>query len=300
MSDEHQISARRVMSIEAVAVRIVCEAPAPAHPIDSSLDLTGAHVIETERPPQIAVSEGQRSQSIGTGQIGLPMAKASAAWTGELRAPNQHEALSSLVRRDRGGLRIGLLTGMLVGALGLGWWTGLLDRFLKCDPVSTPLQQIALPDRALLQVDKLATYAPPENQVSSRAESSSIFAPAEGSSKGIDGEPAPHSDRGVVTPADSAPSSALNTTATKSAALPQTRERNGRNRPRPVPETRPTTIEGWTVRSVSGGTAVLRGPDGIRRVSIGDTVPGAGRIDSIVRWGNRWIVATSRGLITTD
>jgi hypothetical protein len=54
------------------------------------------------------------------------------------------------------------------------------------------------------------------------------------------------------------------------------------------------------VRNVSSRTVVLEGPEGIRRVSVGDTVPGAGRIDSIVRWGNRWIVATSKGLITTD
>jgi hypothetical protein len=32
----------------------------------------------------------------------------------------------------------------------------------------------------------------------------------------------------------------------------------------------------------------------------GDTIPGVGRIDSIVRWGNRWIVATANGLIATQ
>ena len=32
----------------------------------------------------------------------------------------------------------------------------------------------------------------------------------------------------------------------------------------------------------------------------GDTVPGVGRVASIVRWGGRWIVATSRGLISTQ
>ncbi len=67
----------------------------------------------------------------------------------------------------------------------------------------------------------------------------------------------------------------------------------------PVPETRPTTIEGWTVLDVRGGTAVLEGPDGVRTAARGDTVPGIGRIDSIVRWGNRWIVATANGLIAT-
>jgi hypothetical protein len=65
----------------------------------------------------------------------------------------------------------------------------------------------------------------------------------------------------------------------------------------PAPETRPTTIAGWTVLDVRNGTAVLEGPDGIRNVARGDTIPGIGRVDSIVRWGNRWIVATANGLI---
>ena len=67
----------------------------------------------------------------------------------------------------------------------------------------------------------------------------------------------------------------------------------------PVPETRPTTIEGWTVREVTNGLAALEGPNGIWRVRRGDAVPGLGRIDSIVLWGQRWIVATSQGLIST-
>lgn len=67
----------------------------------------------------------------------------------------------------------------------------------------------------------------------------------------------------------------------------------------PAPETRPTTIEGWSVLDVRGQTAVLQGPDGVRTVSLGETLPGIGRIDSIVRWGNRWIVATANGLIAT-
>jgi len=67
----------------------------------------------------------------------------------------------------------------------------------------------------------------------------------------------------------------------------------------PVPETPPTTIPGWIVREVDNGTAVVQGPNGIWKVARGDVLPGAGRVDSIVRWGNRWIVATTRGLIST-
>ncbi len=68
----------------------------------------------------------------------------------------------------------------------------------------------------------------------------------------------------------------------------------------PVPDTKPTTIPGWTVRDVYGETAVLVGPDHVWTVKTGDNVPGVGRIDSIVRWGSRWIVATTTGLISTE
>ena len=71
------------------------------------------------------------------------------------------------------------------------------------------------------------------------------------------------------------------------------------SKPTAVAETRPTTIAGWVIREVNGSTAVLEGPNGVWRASQGDTVPSIGKIDSIVRWGNRWIVATSKGLIST-
>jgi hypothetical protein len=67
----------------------------------------------------------------------------------------------------------------------------------------------------------------------------------------------------------------------------------------PVPETRPTTIDGWTLREVVDGTAVLEGPGGVWRVRRGDTVPGVGKVVAILRWGSRFIVATSKGFIST-
>jgi hypothetical protein len=69
--------------------------------------------------------------------------------------------------------------------------------------------------------------------------------------------------------------------------------------PAHFPETRPTTVNGWTLREVVNGTALLEGPYGTWKAGRGDIVPGLGRVDSIVLWGNRWIVATSRGLVTT-
>jgi hypothetical protein len=59
----------------------------------------------------------------------------------------------------------------------------------------------------------------------------------------------------------------------------------------PAPETRPTTIEGWMLRDVTNGTALLQGPNGIWRAARGDAVPGLGRVDSIFKWGDRLMVA---------
>jgi hypothetical protein len=53
------------------------------------------------------------------------------------------------------------------------------------------------------------------------------------------------------------------------------------------------------VVEVRDGTAVLDGPDGVRMAARGDVIPGIGRVDSIVRWGDLWIVATANGLIAT-
>jgi hypothetical protein len=72
-----------------------------------------------------------------------------------------------------------------------------------------------------------------------------------------------------------------------------------RLKPTPWPETRPTTIAGWTLRGITNGTAVLEGPNGTWSAMQGDTVPGVGRVESMVRWGGRLIVATSGGLIST-
>jgi hypothetical protein len=60
----------------------------------------------------------------------------------------------------------------------------------------------------------------------------------------------------------------------------------------------PTVIKQWRVREVLNGTAFLEGPGGSIGVSRGETVPGIGRVESIVRSGNRWVVATSKGVIT--
>jgi hypothetical protein len=95
--------------------------------------------------------------------------------------------------------------------------------------------------------------------------------------------------------------SAVQQSATVSDSAPVTARgaKTGSSPAAAFPETKPVTVEGWTVRNVVGGTATLEGPNGSFRVKRGDTVPGLGVVDSVVMWGNRWIVSTSRGLVST-
>jgi hypothetical protein len=68
--------------------------------------------------------------------------------------------------------------------------------------------------------------------------------------------------------------------------------------PKPAPQVaRMPTIDGWVVRAVANGGALVEGRAGIFEVYAGDPLPGVGRVDAIRRQDGRWVVVTSRGLI---
>ncbi|NUS21813.1 MAG: hypothetical protein HOQ25_18830 [Mesorhizobium sp.] len=57
------------------------------------------------------------------------------------------------------------------------------------------------------------------------------------------------------------------------------------------------TIEGWRLRDVANGGALIEGRGGLYEVYAGDPIPGIGRVDAIRRQDGRWVVVTPRGLI---
>lgn len=59
----------------------------------------------------------------------------------------------------------------------------------------------------------------------------------------------------------------------------------------------PAVVNGWVVRDVRRGIALIEGRYGLIEVEAGDTLPGVGRIEGIRKQDGRWIVVTSRGLI---
>jgi hypothetical protein len=157
---------------------------------------------------------------------------------------------------------------LLVLGLGLGWIGGSTWSAPRGDPAGLEVRQAGppadAPDPILREMKGPTTDLRPAPAATARAQGT-----------------APPKQKAVAPPA-------------AVAEKPQ-----GSTRPTPVPETKPATIDGWTVREVNGGSVVLEGPNGVWKASRGDTVPGVGRIDSIVRWGNHLIVATTKGLIST-
>lgn len=56
-------------------------------------------------------------------------------------------------------------------------------------------------------------------------------------------------------------------------------------------------LEGWNLRRVINGVAILEGRMGVIEAEVGDTVPGLGRIEDMKRQDGRWVVVTNRGVV---
>jgi hypothetical protein len=57
------------------------------------------------------------------------------------------------------------------------------------------------------------------------------------------------------------------------------------------------TVEGWVLRDVANGSALIESRRGMYEVYAGDPIPGLGRVDAIRKQDGRWVVVTSKGLI---
>jgi hypothetical protein len=234
---------------------------------------------------------------------------AAPAWDHDFRAddpPAVNDAFSGSRR-----FRPAVIIGAILVMLGLGWAGGWASYRLLADASpTTPIKQVNAADCASEpgRDADCAAFKSDREVTSSTGNTGKIAAasptaiarvhePARGSAQrtaAVASKDVPPSQPYASLPASAAAKERAKASPRSSASPPEARPTA------PVPETKPTTIDGWTVREVVGGTAVLQGPDGAWRAKTGDTVPGVGRVDSIVRWGNRWIVATSRGLISTQ
>jgi hypothetical protein len=200
-------------------------------------------------------------------------------------------------RGDDLRFRLILTIGVLLAALAFAWMGS--NRFFSSSPSHGPLTSSSAPhlgsEHENSRPATRGDVAPNTTGMQQNVITSTILKPGRG-------QQSPHvAAQPAAAPANSVSKVARqNSTGPLEAAAQQRAKTPHEPRPAPIPETRPTTIPGWMIREVIGGTVVLEGPNGPVKVTLGNTVPGLGKIESIVRWGSRWIVATSRGLITTQ
>jgi hypothetical protein len=62
-------------------------------------------------------------------------------------------------------------------------------------------------------------------------------------------------------------------------------------------DARPPIVEGWTLRDVFDGRAMIESRTGLYEVGPGSNIPGLGRIETIRRVDGRWAVFTPRGIV---
>jgi len=230
--------------------------------------------------PTMPSANNKTATHLNRGSIAPPIAEVKGVsgptcGDGELRIDKQDRIV---ILSDRGltgrAMKIISVACLLAVVVCFGWIGEWSSSFFT-EPASLP-------------VKKVNSSAEPLSAKSKRLEVQGSLAKTIAPSSSHD------TSRGGAQTVDS-----LLTKQTTKAPTTVVERAKGSTKPTAVPETRPTTIEGWTIREVNGSTVVLEGPNGVWKTTRGDTVPGLGKIESIVRWGNRWIVATSRGLVST-
>lgn len=68
----------------------------------------------------------------------------------------------------------------------------------------------------------------------------------------------------------------------------------------PKQEDRPPVVEGWVLREIEDGRALVQSRLGYFDVGPGSKLPGIGRVEGIRREDGRWVVVTAKGLIVSS
>jgi len=190
---------------------------------------------------------------------------------------DSHASISDLTRMDQelATLKSGFETARKTASTQLARVAERLDRAERAQ--SEPTAKLAKLSEA---VDRLE-----RSRSTSTFTTAGVGAPAISAPATTAATPAP-----AVTTAAANPAAANDVTGSipTRSAVPQS-EANAVSRP-PV-------VEGWTLRNVYDGIALVQGRFGLIEVEPGDLIPGIGRIDNIRRQDGRWVVVTSKGLI---
>lgn len=67
----------------------------------------------------------------------------------------------------------------------------------------------------------------------------------------------------------------------------------------PKDQIKPAIVQGWVLRDIYRGRALVENRHGLYEVAPGATLPGIGRVETITQQNGRWVVVTPKGLIVS-
>jgi len=209
----------------------------------------------------LAVLAGAVSGALATVGV-MRFAAVDAASTGGSQAL---ETSVSRIDADILALKAGLEEAAKTGMSQVNKTNDRLDKIEKAQ--AEPSSKLAKLSEAM---DRLRV-APPAAPVAAAAATPAV-------AKDATGSVTPSSASAAVAPsASSAPAVPAAAPKTEVARLP--------------------TVDGWVLRDINHGGALIEGRQGLYEVYAGDPVPGLGRVDAIRKQDGRWVVITSKGLV---
>ncbi len=240
------------------------------------------------------VDSSDRYESLGAADEAIESTRSESARPQDIRIDRKDRVIGAAVFHDSCAIRAGVIIGVVIALMGLAW---IFRSSLNPNHIpSSPSVQIT-GSSAAIPAAKGDRFQSVGNAVHEGFGEASANDKPDHFSSSTSSRAKPSLREARPSPSTIRHSSGLQRHA--GVTRLNGKEASDVTKIAPVPETRPTTIDGWTVREVTNGLAAVEGPNGIWTVRRGDAVPGLGRIDSIVLWGRRWIVATSQDLIST-
>ena len=293
------------------------EAPNATLAATSKIEAPSISAIETPRPTIVAIDPPKPTiNAIETPAIELPKASAASAEPDSVSA-DLLGALRGFIQPPRIG-RFTQLAAAMTLAAGFGAFAGAFGAASFHAPAPAPVVAVATPadtkdvaarlsaELATLKSGIESTTRNANAQFSKLAErfDRAEKAQAEPAAKlARIGETLERLERRPPAPVPSAPATtaaAPSPVATASAVpAPDTTGSISEKQQATVKPLMPPVVEGWILRDIYDGLALVESRRGMMEVGPGSNIPGIGRVETIKKQDGRWIVVTPKGIIVS-
>ena len=258
----------------------------------TGLAIFGSAAVLVERTGEFKIELG----NIESAGINVPEPAPDA--TDGIKSPAQdHEPATDIPQTEpearRGGVNcFSLLAACLALAAALGGMVGALAAYSLARPVGPAVIATGSIGNEEFHVLK-------ENVVQARVDLAALKASVDAANRNGNAQltkVAERIERMERTQAE--PAARLSKAAENLERIVRTETTGALVPPQPVGP-RPGGPDAWVLRDVRHGTAIIEGRTGTIEVDPGDVVPGMGRVEDIRKQDGRWVVLTSKGVITS-